>query len=200
LIITRIDFDWIAFQPSDDAMRTSCTQSFAGHEDGCPNYGKTWSCPPNCPSLDEMKARLGDRRAFYIIQLQASLPANYKKNAAKMKDVQVMYKHMDETLEACLDALVEKMPGAIALFASPCNVCEKEGIGSCTCPDVPCRDPSRMHYSLSSHGIDTFATMVNAGISVETNPETTVSRIGMLCTKEDVNIVDIHACCLDKMD
>jgi len=117
-----------------------------------------------------------------------------------MGEVLAMYMRMDELLDACLDALVEQISSSIALFASPCHICEQEEIGPCTCPDVPCRNPSKMHYSLSSHGIDTFATMKNAGIPIETNPETTVSRIGMLCTMEAVEIVDIHAICMDKID
>lgn len=109
---------------------------------------------------------------------------------------QAMYKRMDKLLDACLDALVEQIPGSIALFASPCRICEQEEIGPCTCPDVPCRFPDKMHYSLSSHGIDTFATTANAGIPIEINPETTVSRIGMLCTMEIRDIDEIRASCV----
>lgn len=149
-MITRVNFDQIEFQPSDEAMRASCTQPFMGHDAGCPNYSKTWSCPPNSPPLDEMKARL---------------------------------------------ELYGKIPGLTALFASPCNLCERNGVGSCTCPDVPCRNPDRMHYSLSSHGIDTFATLKNAGLPIETNPETSVCRIGMFCTIEATGTDAIREVC-----
>ncbi|HME55909.1 MAG TPA: DUF2284 domain-containing protein [Candidatus Lokiarchaeia archaeon] len=195
LMITPVDFEQIEFHPSDEAMRASCTQPFAGYEAGCQNYGRTWSCPPKCPPLDEMKARLKACGAFYIIALRATLPAGFKTSKGKFKNVQAMYKRMDDMLDACLEALLEKIPGSIALFASPCRLCEREGVGPCTCPDVPCRNPSKMHYSLSSHGVDTFATMTNAGIPIETNPEIRVSRIGMLCTVDAIDIDALRTPC-----
>jgi predicted metal-binding protein len=176
-------------------MRASCTQPFSGHAEGCPNYNKTWSCPPNCPPLNEMKARLEACGTFYIIILRAPLPAGFKTNKAKLKSVQAMNRRMDYMLDACLDVLRRKIPGSIALFASPCSLCEREGVGTCTCPDVPCRYPDRMHYSLSSHGIDTFATLKNAGFPIETNPETSVCRIGMFCTKDATETDAIRKVC-----
>nr|MDO8111711.1 DUF2284 domain-containing protein [Candidatus Sigynarchaeota archaeon] len=188
LLIKRVDLASIAFLPSEDAVRESCTRPFAKLDAGCPYFGTSWSCPPNRPPLPEMKARLASCHDFFLVVLQESLPAGFKENKGLFKEVQKTYGKMDGALESCLDALHHFVPGSVPVYASPCKVCMAERKKPCTCPGKPCRFPDRIQYSLSSYGIDTLTTVKNAGIPIEVNPETVVSRVGMICAASPASI------------
>jgi len=109
----------------------------------CNKYNTSWSCPPACASLEEMRERVKDYTNGILVQtvgeLEDSLDwdgimeagARHKENFGRMRTV-----------------LVEKHPSLLAMGAGECRLCD-----TCTYPDEPCRFPDKMEVSMEACGL-----------------------------------------------
>jgi len=109
----------------------------------CRNYNTSWSCPPACASLEEMRERVKDYSTGIIVQtvgdLEDSLDwdgimetgACHKDNFGKMRE-----------------SLTGKYTAVLAMGAGECKLCEK-----CTYPDEPCRHPDKIEVSMEASGL-----------------------------------------------
>ena len=109
----------------------------------CRNYNKSWSCPPACASLEEMRERVKDYKTGIIVQTVGDLEdsmdwdgimeagARHKENFGKMRA-----------------ELSKKHPKLLAMGAGECKICE-----TCTYPDNPCRYPDKMEVSMEACGL-----------------------------------------------
>ena len=109
----------------------------------CNNYDKSWSCPPACLSLEEIRKLVKSYSAGILVQtvgeLEDSLDwdgimetgARHKDNFGRMKSL-----------------LNEKHPSLFAMGAGECKVCDV-----CTYPDSPCRFPDKMEISMEACGL-----------------------------------------------
>ena len=109
----------------------------------CRSYNKSWSCPPACPPVDEIRENVKTYTHGIIVQtvgdLEDSLDwdgimetgARHKENFGKMKNI-----------------LDEENNQIIAMGAGQCSVCE-----TCTYPDNPCRFPEKMEVSMEASGL-----------------------------------------------
>jgi len=109
----------------------------------CGRYGKSWSCPPACPSLEEMCAKVKDFKEGILVQtvgdLEDSLDwdgimetgAHHKENFGKMRTI-----------------LNKKNVTLLAMGAGECKICI-----NCTYPDAPCRYPDKMEVSMEASGL-----------------------------------------------
>ena len=111
--------------------------------DKCRNYNKSWSCPPACPSLDEMQEHVKGYKTGIIVQTVGELEdsmdwdgimetgARHKENFGKMRE-----------------ALDKIHPKLLAMGAGECKICEE-----CTYPQKPCRFPDKMETSMEAYGL-----------------------------------------------
>jgi len=109
----------------------------------CNKYNTSWSCPPACASLEEMRERVKKYSNGILVQtvgdIEDSLDwdgimeagARHKENFGKMRMV-----------------LSEKHPTLLAMGAGECRICE-----TCTYPDDPCRFPDKMEVSMEACGL-----------------------------------------------
>ena len=111
-------------------------------ENKCHSYGKNWSCPPGCGTLEECDARIRKYKKGVLVQttgevdsldfesfmeLGANHGANFKKFAALVR---------------------EELPGAMLIGVSACENCAK-----CTYPDAPCRFPDKLSHPMEGLGM-----------------------------------------------
>ena len=113
------------------------------NSDQCRNYNKSWSCPPACVSLDEMRERVKKYTKGILVQtvgdLEDSLDwdgimetgARHKENFGKMRT-----------------ELNKDHSSLLAMGAGECKLCE-----TCTYPDEPCRFPDKMEVSMEASGL-----------------------------------------------
>ena len=120
----------------------------------CGQYGKRWSCPPGCGTLEECGEEIkvctygilvqtyGDIEDGFDFEAMIEIEADHKEHFAEM------YKNLRQ---AGLDVL--------AIGAGCCTACAK-----CTYPDAPCRFPEKALSSMEGYGL--FVTQVcrDAGI------------------------------------
>ena len=109
----------------------------------CNNYGKSWSCPPACAPLEELRERVKGFSGGILVQTVGELEDSYDwdgimaTGAAHKKNFSRLW-----------DALDKDNPSLLAMGAGACMLCEK-----CTYPDSPCRFPDRMSPSMEASGL-----------------------------------------------
>lgn len=123
------------------AVRDMCSA------DKCGAYGKNWTCPPECGTLEECEAII--RSYSYGILMQTI------GKAEKTIDTRAYYRTEQQHLERFhhfVDWIRKEQPDALCLGAGGCRVCQK-----CAYPD-PCRFPHKACSSMEGFGL--FVTQV----------------------------------------
>jgi len=130
----NLDVDTLEFQQE---IRDMC------NPEQCNRYDKSWSCPPACATLDEIRARVMEYKTGILVQTVGEIEDSldwdgimdagrqHKENFGRMKAV-----------------IKEKHPTVFAMGAGECKVCNE-----CTYPDNPCRYPDEMETSMEACGL-----------------------------------------------
>jgi len=148
----------------------------------CDDYGLSLMCPPNVMSVQEFREALAKYAYAILIQLEAPLPADMRKQIRSAVNVAALYKS-DRFLDSYkkhftpvklkLHRIVNKVESqafaygyrfAVGFIAGSCKLCaECVAIDS----DEPCRHPFQARPSMEAVGIDAFRTAENAGLSFD---------------------------------
>jgi len=109
----------------------------------CRNYDTSWSCPPACAPVDEIKDNVQKYTKGILVQTVGDLEDSLDwdgimENGARHKE---NFKKMRESLN-------QKQKKVLALGAGECKICEK-----CTYPEKPCRYPDKMEISMEACGL-----------------------------------------------
>jgi len=128
---------------------------------GCGNYDKSWSCPPACASLEELRDRalkfergiltqtVGELEDSYDWEGIMEAEAGQKKSFAKM----------------CAE-LKKEYEDVFAMGAGACKVCEK-----CTYPSEPCRFPDKAEVSMEACGLYVSKVCTDNGLAYNYGPD-----------------------------
>lgn len=109
----------------------------------CGQYGKRWSCPPGCGSLEECTEKLMAYKQGVLVQTTGELEDEFDGEA--MMETEANHK---ENLFRMRQALKAHYPKSLAAGAGCCTVCRK-----CTYPDEPCRFPEKQIISMEAYGM-----------------------------------------------
>ena len=123
------------------SIREACT------ENRCRAYGKNWTCPPHCGSLESCEERLRGYHRGILLQTVGT--------TEKLVDTRAYTRIEQEHLNAFYrfaDALREAYPNALCLGAGGCRVCT-----ACAWPE-PCRFPEKACASMEAYGL--FVTQI----------------------------------------
>ncbi len=120
-----------------DDVRAMCSA------DRCRKYGKTWSCPPACGTIAEIRERMAPYKAGILVQTVGELEDEFDYDS--MVAAERIHKANFEKLVTILRA---EYPNMVPMSAGACHRCEK-----CTYPDAPCRFPELMSPSMESYGL-----------------------------------------------
>ena len=109
----------------------------------CGQYGKRWSCPPGCGTLEQCSARLKACSRGILVQTCGDIEDGFDFEA--MMEIEADHKdHVNQMYQALREAGTQ----VLALGAGCCTVCAK-----CTYPDEPCRFPEKMISSMEAYGM-----------------------------------------------
>ena len=107
----------------------------------CGQYGKRWSCPPGCGTLEECRQRVQLHKKGILVQTVGQMEDEFDGEA--MMETQEQHKiHFRALCDKLQDAEVLK------LGAGCCTICQE-----CSYPDAPCRFPEKMVSSMESYGM-----------------------------------------------
>ena len=126
----------------------------------CGQYGKSWSCPPACGTLEECRERAMGFSWGILLQTTAEMEDSFDLEA--MMDAEQRQK---VRFGAFCDRLEEEI--CLPLGAGTCTVCAK-----CTYPDAPCRFPERLRPSMEAFGLQVTDVCHSADIPYYYGPNT----------------------------
>lgn len=115
--------------------------------DKCRAYGKNWTCPPACGSLEECDGRMQSYRHGILVQTVGHL-----RECMDWKTMQETERIHLKNFREFSDRLRQIHPDALCLGAGGCRICE-----SCAYP-APCRFPDKALSSMEGYGL--FVTQV----------------------------------------
>ena len=97
----------------------------------CGRYGKSWSCPPACGSLEDCEARLRKYSGGLIVQTVGKLEDDFDGEGM----MEAARRH-SQNLRTLTERLWVDFPDMLAMGAGSCSYCD-----TCTYPGAPCRNP-----------------------------------------------------------
>lgn len=138
------------------AVREMCS---AGR---CGMYGKCWTCPPGCGTLEEISAKVSAYHRGVLLQTTAELEDDFDVEA--MMEAEKLQKARFLEL---VSRLRETYPSCLPMSSGACTVCP-----SCTYPDQPCRFPHLAIPSMESCGLVVSKTCEDSGMRYYYGPRT----------------------------
>ncbi len=129
--------------------------------DKCQAYGKNWTCPPNCGTLEECGARMRSYRQGILLQTVGALEKTIDTRA---------YARIEREHRAHLAAFAGEIrreyPDALCLGAGGCRVCAQ-----CAYPE-PCRFPEQAMSSMEGYGLLVTQVCRDNGVQYYYGPKT----------------------------
>ena len=130
--------------------------------DRCHSYGKSWSCPPACGSLEQCKQNMERYQQGILVQTTALLEDEF--DLEGLSQAQKRHKAAFESLSR----QVRAMYGAcLPLTAGGCTLCYK-----CTYPKKNCRFPQKRMFSMEAFGLLVSDVCVKSGLNYYYGPKT----------------------------
>jgi len=128
----------------------------------CRNYNKSWSCPPACASLAEMRERVKAYKIGILVQTVGELEDSLDWDGI----METGAKHK-ENFGNMRSELRKKHPSLLAMGAGECKICE-----TCTYPDSPCRYPDKMEISMEACGLFVSKVCTDNNLKYNHGPDT----------------------------
>ena len=121
--------------------------------DTCRAFGKNWTCPPACGTLEECQKKMRGYTRGILVQTIGSMQKTIDSRCYRETE----RRHMEHFF-ALAEAVRKDHPDALCLGAGGCRVC-----GKCAYPE-PCRFPEKAMSSMEGYGL--FVTQVcrDAGV------------------------------------
>ncbi len=130
--------------------------------DRCKAYGRSWSCPPACGTLEEIGEKL--RRYHRGILVQSTTAMEDEFDLESIRAGEALHKARFETLARQAKQLY---PGCLPLAAGSCTRCRK-----CTYPNRLCRFPDRVFPSMEACGLLVSEVCRQSGLPYYYGPKT----------------------------
>ena len=137
-------------------VRDMCAENRCGH------YGKTWTCPPGCGTLEAITARAARYTCGVIVQSTGQLEDNF--------DVETMLetgKLQAERFDALVPRVRALFPDCLPMSAGGCERCRP-----CSYPDAPCRFPDLAFPSMEAYGLVVSDVCRDSGVAYYYGPGT----------------------------
>lgn len=109
----------------------------------CRIYGKRWSCPPACGSIERCRQRIEAYKSGILVQSVGHLEDVF--DVEGIARTEKTHKQRFETLSRQVRHFC---PDCLPLTAGGCMRC-----AVCTYPDKPCRFPKKMMSSMEAYGL-----------------------------------------------
>lgn len=128
----------------------------------CGQYGRTWSCPPGCGTLEELEEKLRSYPYGVLLQVTGQMEDDYD-----AETIEATERACKEATERLAETLRGRCHRVLPLSAGGCERCQ-----DCTYPDAPCRFPKTLAPSLEACGMLVSRECERAGIPYYYGPQT----------------------------
>lgn len=130
--------------------------------DKCHSYGRSWTCPPHCGTLEEMARRAKGFSGGILVQSTAALEDDF--DVETMMDTEKIHK---ERFFNFVEAVRAREEHILPMAAGACTICAQ-----CTCPDAPCRFPDKAIPSMEACGLVVSQVCEGSGLPYYYGPLT----------------------------
>ena len=130
--------------------------------DRCRRYGKSWSCPPACGTIEQCAERMRGYSGGVLVHTTAQLEDAFDIEGMDRAQQAHKKRFFDLARQARL-----LCPDVLPLTAGSCTLCR-----SCTYPDRPCRFPHKMLSSMEAYGLLVSEVCRDAGLPYYYGPGT----------------------------
>ena len=124
----------------------------------CPQYGKSWACPPGVGTVEECRAKCMEYPNALLITTMTEVSdiANVEETLATRPEHEEVTNQVAELMKA-------QGVEPYVLSTEACSICDR-----CAWLDgEPCRHPDKMHPCVESHGINIIPTLEENGIEFQ---------------------------------
>ncbi len=122
---------------------------------GCNEYGRTATCPPNVPSIEECER--------FFKEYTSAIVIHYEKSVAKPEDRHNWTKGINsQLLELEREIFISGHRKTFLIFLDSCCFCD-----GCPGKLEKCKDPQRARPTPESLGVDVYATVRKIGYYIE---------------------------------
>ena len=132
---------WSAMNLSEVVLKQEVRDMCAANT--CGMYGKRWSCPPGCGTLEQCDLRMKAFTKGILVQTVGDVEDSFDFEAMAQieKEHKARFARMHEVLrtQSCK---------VLAIGSGCCTVCAQ-----CTYPEKPCRFPEKMVSSMEAYGM-----------------------------------------------
>ncbi|TFF90413.1 MAG: DUF2284 domain-containing protein [Promethearchaeota archaeon] len=159
----------------------------------CPNYNKSWSCPPAAPYMEE---KVSKYKEFYLVYSKFDLETYIKDTKAKhprrseqkIKNrfyMKYIYQNdLDVEIDKFFEQYKSEFEKRLVLYDGACRICQLKKVGNCAYEnDEPCRYPEEMRYSMEAVGIEVIKTVLKLKADIEYPSNKYIYRFGLICLK-----------------
>lgn len=122
--------------------------------DRCHMYGKSWTCPPGCGTIEEMAQQAKQYHRGILLQSTGQLEDDF--DIETMQETEEIHK---ARFKAFVDWLRKEKPDCMPMGAGACQICPE-----CTYPDAPCRFPKLAMPSMEACGLLVSQVCEQAGL------------------------------------
>ena len=143
-----------ALEPRDH-VRAMCAQ------DRCGAYGRNWTCPPACGTLEECRDRMRSYKNGLLLQTVGHMRKDIDSKCYRDTE----RRHLEQ-LRALSARLRRSHPGLLSLGAGGCRVCKV-----CAFPE-PCRFPEGAEASMEAYGLFVTEVCRSCGADYHHGPRT----------------------------
>ena len=141
LNLINIDYDFCLINRKDIQTNKELFDNLC--RNGCPNFGKKYSCPPYSPKFEFL-----GKEFEYLFLARFSCDLN-QINSNEYNKIRIANSVMKSRMDKLMRNLEEKI-GGIFLSNGSCRLCKP-----CLCKEgKPCKHPKKRRYSLESTGIN----------------------------------------------
>ena len=151
--VGELKMDALEFLPE---VRDMCSA------DRCHKYGKSWTCPPGCGTLEEAAAKASRYRRGVLLQTTAQLEDDF--DIETMQQAEADQKH---SFDRFVEQLREEYPDCLPMATGGCTLCAQ-----CTYPDAPCRFPRKAIPSMEAYGLLVSKVCDKSGLPYYYGPRT----------------------------
>ena len=128
--------------------------------DRCGSYGKNWSCPPYCGSLEELSWRAGRYAEGVLLQSTGVMEDDF--DFETMMATERLHKDRFNRLVREVKKIGQD---CMPMSAGACCLC-----GACGCPKEPCRFPELAYPSMEACGVMVSDTCEKNGMGYYYGP------------------------------
>ena len=130
--------------------------------DRCRAYGRSWTCPPACGTVEQCQSRISRYKRGILLQTTGQLEDDF--DAESIWETEQRHKASFATLARQIRQLY---PNCLPLTAGTCTLCRK-----CTYPAKPCRFPKKRFSSMEAYGLLVSDVCLKTGLKYYYGPKT----------------------------